>query len=82
MKNKSEEIRAKLNVIFQDIFDNTSIEIDKNTKLSDINNYDSITHVLLVVAIEKEFKVHFNTSEIIKLENTGDILELLEALMP
>ena len=75
--NSREKIRSRLNAIFIDIFDDDEIEIADETTADDIEEWDSIMHVTMVVAVEKEFGVELVASEVGKLENVGAMLDLL-----
>jgi acyl carrier protein len=73
-----EEVKKKLNNVFQQVFDNDSVQISDHTTAKDIEGWDSLTHVNLIVAVEKRFKVAFSTKEIMGLRNVGDFLKLIE----
>ena len=64
-----------------DVFD---IDVDDhvvtaNTTASDIEEWDSLSHVRLIVAIERKFGIRFNNSEIGSLMNVGDLVRLIDA---
>jgi acyl carrier protein len=71
------EIRATLTKIFREIFDDPAIVLTDTTTAKDIALWDSISHVDLVVSVEKAFRVSFTTKEIKGLENVGDLVRLL-----
>ena len=72
-----EEIREKLNQIFQDVFEDDSLEITDEMCADDIEDWDSLAQIDLVTASESVFKVKFSISEIVKLQNIGDMLDLV-----
>jgi acyl carrier protein len=72
------QIYARLTEIFKDVFDEDSIEITPETSAKDVDGWDSLTHIRLILTIEKAFKIKFSTSEIGKLENVGDLVTLIE----
>ena len=78
MEKVRENIRNRLNNIFQDVFDDEKIEIFEEMTAEDIDEWDSLMHVTLVLAVEKEFDIRLNASEIGKLQNVGTMLILLE----
>ncbi len=78
MKKVNENIRNRLNNIFQDVFDDEKIDIFEEMTAEDIDEWDSLMHVTLVLAVEKEFDIRLNASEIGKLQNVGTMLILLE----
>lgn len=73
------EILEKLNGIFTDVLDNDDIKIDETSTANDIEEWDSLTHIQLVVAIEKSFKVKFTTYEIQIWKNVGDMVNSIQA---
>ena len=54
-----EEILKIVNEVFVDVLDNPNIVIDLNTTANDVEDWDSLNHIQLVVAIEKHFKIRF-----------------------
>jgi acyl carrier protein len=71
------EIRDKLAGIFREVFDDPSIAIEDSMTAKDVPNWDSITHVDLIVSVEKAFRVSFTTREVKSLENVGDFVRLI-----
>ncbi len=71
------EILAKINLVFHDEFDDESLVITKKTEASDIEEWDSLTHVHLITKIEKVFDTRFELDEILNFSNVGDMVELL-----
>jgi acyl carrier protein len=71
------EIRDKLAGIFREVFDDPSIAIADSMTAKDVPNWDSITHVDLIVSVEKAFRVSFTTREVKSLENVGDFVRLI-----
>ena len=72
------QIYQRLTGIFQDVFDEDSIEVTPKLSADDVDGWDSLTHIRLVLTIEKVFKIKFSTSEIGKLENVGDLVALIQ----
>ena len=70
-------VRQKLNRVFRDVFDDDTIEIFDAMTAADIDEWDSVTHITLVLAVEKEFGVRLNAAEVGKLDNVGAMIELL-----
>jgi len=65
--------------IFKDIFENDRLEITEKTTAADIEEWDSINHIYLIVAIEKKFKKKFTTTQIQNWKSVGDILKDLNS---
>ena len=68
-----------LKPIFREVFENDTLEITEQTVAADIEEWDSINHIYLIVAIEKKFKVKFTTTKIQNRKSVGDILKDLNA---
>ena len=72
-------IRATLQEVFRDVFDDNSIEIFDAMTANDIADWDSLTHINLVVAAEKEFKTRFDLKEVKQLKNVGEFIAMIKA---
>jgi acyl carrier protein len=73
------QIYARMTEIFQDVFDEDSIEVTPELSAKDVDGWDSLTHIRLILTVEKEFKIKFTTSEIGKFENVGDLVTLIKS---
>lgn len=71
-------IKEKVQSIFQDVFDDEKLVISESTSGPDIEDWDSLSNVDLIVAMENEFKIKFNIREIQTLKNVGDMIKLIE----
>ncbi len=60
--------------IFREVLENDEIQLTNETVASDIEEWDSLNHIYLVVAIEKHFKVKFTTHQIQGWQCVGDII--------
>lgn len=76
---KKEEIYEKLNEVFQEVFDDASILVSEGTTADDIEDWDSLEHINLVVAVEKEFGIKFNMGEVNQFKNVGEMAEVIAA---
>lgn len=74
---KKEEIIEKLTLIFHEVFNDDSILLQEEMTANDVENWDSLTHMLLVSMIEDRFCVKFRLKELNKLKQVGDIIALL-----
>jgi acyl carrier protein len=72
------EILNQINAIFVDVLDNEDIKIAEETTAKDVDEWDSLTHIQLVVAIEKHFKIRFTSSEIQSWANVGEMMDCIE----
>lgn len=74
---KREEIFEKLNEIFRNNFDDDEIELKNETSSADINDWDSLEQINLVVAIQDAFKVKFNIDEVNAMKNVGEMVDFI-----
>ena len=73
------QILADVQEIFRDVLDNEEIEINFETGADDIAEWDSLSHIQLIVAIEKHFKIKFNSKELMEWKTVGDMIECISA---
>jgi len=72
-----DEILTKLTGIFRDLFDDPTIVIAPETTASDIEEWDSMNHITLVVEAEQRFGVRFQTAELEKLKDVGEFVDVI-----
>ncbi len=72
-----DDAKGRLTTVFREVFEDDGIVISDGTTAADIDGWDSVTHILLVVATEKEFGVRLSAAEVGKLQNVGKMLDLL-----
>jgi acyl carrier protein len=71
-------ILQEIGEVMADVFDLDDLAITEATSAKDIEEWDSLSHIRLVVAIEREFNIKFSNSEIEGLKNVGDLVALIE----
>jgi acyl carrier protein len=71
------DILKQVNAIFIDILDNGQIVLKPDTTADDIEEWDSLTHIQLVVAVEKHFKIRFTSKEIQSWKNIGEMINCI-----
>ena len=72
-----EKIKAKLTGVFQDVFDDDSIELTDKTTADDIDGWDSLEHITIISAVEKAFKMRFTMKEVSGMKNVGEMMDIL-----
>ena len=72
------EIFSKLNEIFCDVFDDTSITVKENTVAQDIEDWDSLSHISLISAIESEFHFKFEMKDVLGMKDVGEMVDIIE----
>lgn len=72
-----EEIYKQLDEVFQDVFDDESIYVNDSTTADDIEDWDSLEHINLVVAIENKFGIKFNMNEVTSMKNVGEMVDII-----
>lgn len=76
--NDKEGILKKLNEVFCNVFDDPDLVITSETTAADIEDWDSLEHINLIVACEKKFLMKFDLDEVEKMKNVGDMVEMIE----
>jgi acyl carrier protein len=71
----------KLQSIFREVFDDDSLEISEETTASDVDGWDSLSHINLVLSVEMAFGIRFALGELEELKNVGDMFKLINKKM-
>lgn len=72
-----EEVYEMLNEVFRDVFDDDSIVVHDETTANDIEDWDSLEHINLIVSVEKKFGIKMNIGEVNALKKVGDMADLI-----
>lgn len=75
------QIVARLTQVFQDVFDQPGLVLTDQLTAKDVPRWDSLNHINLVVAIEQAFKVRFNTTEVARMANVGELVDTIQRKM-
>ena len=75
---ENDHIYRKLTEIFREVFDDDSIILKPETTAADIEDWDSVAHIGLIVAVEERLKIKFKSSELESLHNVGQLARLVE----
>jgi acyl carrier protein len=74
-----EDRMERLSQVFRDVFDDDELNITRQTTAKDVEGWDSLMHVTLVVNVERAFKLKFSSSEVAALQTVGELLDLINA---
>lgn len=72
------EIMDGITEVFRDILDDKTLTLADDTTAADVEGWDSLNHIDLIVAVEKRFKVKFTTREVTGLRNVGELAALVQ----
>ena len=71
------EIFTRLNRVFQEVFDDRTIRVTPQTTADDIEDWDSLEHITLISAVEREFRMKFKMGEISSMKNVGEMARII-----
>lgn len=74
---EKQDILQAINTIFIDVLDDGNIKLNYETSADDVDDWDSLTHIQLVVAVEKHFKIRFTSQEIQRWKNVGEMIDCI-----
>lgn len=72
------DIQTEVQNIFRDIFDDEDITLQNDMTAKDVEDWDSLNHINIIVACEQKFSIKFTTKEVRELANVGEFLSLIE----
>lgn len=72
-----EEVFERVNEVFRDVFDDDEITVGEETTADDIEDWDSLEHINLVAAIEKEFSMKFTMGQVVSMKNVGEMVTII-----
>lgn len=74
-----QEIVEKLTEIFHEVFADNTIVLSEEMTANDVDNWDSMTHMVLITTIEKNFCIKFKLRDLNKMKKVGDLVELISS---
>lgn len=75
----NEDIQAKLVEVFRDVFEDDQLDISRTTTAEDVDGWDSLTHVSLMINVERAFGLKFSSTQVASLKNVGELIDLVSA---
>ncbi len=73
------QVLEKLNTIFCQVFDDETLLINPEMTANDVDGWDSLSHMNLIIAVEQNFKIKFTQKELLTFKNIGDLVRGIEA---
>jgi acyl carrier protein len=70
-----EEVYERLNEVFREVFDDEGITVQDETTAKDIEGWDSLEHINLIVAVESEFGIKFSMGQVNGMKNVGEMVD-------
>jgi acyl carrier protein len=76
---ENEVIVGKLTNIFRTVFMDEGLVLTDSMSANDVDRWDSLTHMLMVTAVEKEFGIKFKLKDLNKMKNVGDLIQTIQS---
>lgn len=74
---EKDEVVAGLTKIFRKVFSNDTIVLKEELTANDIDQWDSLSHMILITEIEKDFSIKFRLKDLNRMRNVGDMIEII-----
>jgi acyl carrier protein len=75
---ENDQLRSRMTGTFRNVFGDPNLVISDGMTAGDVEQWDSLTHINLIVALEREFRIKFTTGEVGKLKNVGELVSLIQ----
>jgi acyl carrier protein len=75
---QNEEIKSRLTPIFRDVFGDDALVVSEALTAEDVPAWDSLSHLNMIVAVEKAFGIRFSVRDVRSLKNVGELIELVK----
>ena len=72
-------VLEQLNAVFQEVFEDDRLTVTPETTADDVDGWDSLSHVTLIVAVEARFHIRFGERELLTMRNVGDLIAAVES---
>jgi acyl carrier protein len=75
----TDSILEQLQSVFRDVFDDDELTINRDSSAEDVDGWDSLMHVSLMINVERVFGVKFSTTQVASLKDVGELIDLIES---
>ena len=75
---QNDEIKSRLAPIFRDVFEDDALVVGESMTAEDVAAWDSLSHLNMIVAVEKAFGVKFSVRDVRSLKNVGDLIDMIK----
>ena len=69
----------QLQSVFRDVFEDDELTINRQSSADNVEGWDSLMHVSLMINVERVFGVKFSTTQVASLKNVGELMDLIES---
>jgi acyl carrier protein len=76
------EFDDRVQKVFREVFDNPQLTVYRETVANDVEGWDSLNHITLIMTLEETFKVKFTTREVMGFQNVGEMMDCLRGKLP
>jgi acyl carrier protein len=76
------DFNERVQNVFREVFDNEQLTIYREMQAKDVEGWDSLNHVTLIMTLEDTFKIKFTTREVMGFQNVGEMLDCLRGKLP
>jgi acyl carrier protein len=75
----TEQLQDTLTEIFQEVFADDTLVFRPDLTARDVDGWDSLTHIRLMVTVERKFKIKFTITEVGGLKDAGELMKLIQS---
>ncbi len=71
------DFNERVQNVFREVFDDEKLAVHRETQAKDVEGWDSLTHITLIMTLEDTFKIKFTTREVMGFQNVGEMMDCL-----
>jgi acyl carrier protein len=75
----NKQVMEKLTQVFHDVFDDDELVLTPQLSADDVDEWDSLSHIRLILSVQRAFNVMISPAETSRLKNVGELVDLIEA---